>query len=445
MLLALVLALPVRVPAGASLVEAVDAIAAEALKQPVAGMSVAVGRAGVVLAAKGYGLANVELESPARADTVYHIGSITKFVTAAAVLKLVEEGRLGLEDDMGRWVPGFSTADRPIRIRHLLSHTSGLPSYTHLPGFQEKERLDLAHEDVIGPLRGAPAHFPPGEGWRYCNTGFYLLGMVIESVTGQSYGEYMRTRFFEPMGMRDSRYGDVRPLIPNRAAGYELERGALVNGPIMSWRPPFAGGALVSTAPDLLKWADALARGGLLTPDSVQRMWAPSRLADGTAMDYGLGTRLGRLSGHRMIGHTGNGGGFRNALLFFPDDDLTVVVLTNTDAGSALDVAARIARAALALGPEVAEERALPSGAAAAYTGTFESDEGRVTFFERDGGLRFRQRDEDETGMPLAYVGDDAFVIGGGTQGRFLVKDGRARANAVYTHGLFMDAMMRVP
>jgi len=432
-------------PADGSLAAAVDAIAAEALKRPVAGMSVAVGRGGAVVLAKSYGFANVELEAPARAGTVYHIDSITKFMTAAAILKLADEGRLGLDDDLGRWVTGFSTPERPIRIRHLLNHTSGLASYTALPAFQEKERLDLGHEDLIGLVRAAPAHFAPGEGWRYCNTGFYMLGMVIEKVTGQAYGDYMRTQLFEPLGMRDSRYGDVRPLIRNRAAGYEVERGRLVNPPLMSWGPPFAGGALVSTAPDLLKWTDGLAHGRLLKPASVERMWSPSRLADGTPIDYGLGTRLGTLSGHRMIGHTGNGGGFLNALLFFPEDDLTVAVLTNTDGGSAVAVAVRIARVALQLGPPEERERPLPPGAGATYSGRYESGEGPVTLFERDGALRFRETDEDVTGKPLAYLGDDAFRISGETVGRFLMKDGRARATAVYSGGLFMDAMMRVP
>jgi CubicO group peptidase (beta-lactamase class C family) len=423
----------------------VDAIAAEALRQPVAGMSVAVGRGGDVLLAKGYGLANIELAAPARADTVYHIDSITKFLTAAAVLKEVEEGRLGLDDDIARFVPGFSTPDRPVRIRHLLSHTSGLPSYTSQPGADERERLDLGPEQILASVRGLPAHFAPGEGWRYCNTGFYLLGMVLEKVTGQAYAAYMRARLFEPLGMADTRYGDVRPIVRSRAAGYEVEGGQLVNGPLMSWRPPFSGGAVVSTAPDLLKWVHALAHGRILKLESVRAMWSPSRLADGTAIDYGLGTRIGNVSGHRMVGHTGNGGGFRNVLLFFPEDDVTVAVLSNTDAGSPLGVAVQIARYVLGLPAAEASERPLPAGAAAAYAGTFESDEGRVTFFDRDGGLRFRQKDEDAAGTPLSYLGGDTFRVGGQTVGRFLLTDGRAGANAVYTAGLFMDAMMRVP
>lgn len=432
-------------PADDSLAARVDALAAEALRRPVAGMSVAVGRSGHLLIAKGYGFANVELEVPARADTVYHIDSITKFLTAAAVLKLADEGRLDLDDDVARWLPGFSTPERPVRIRHLLSHTSGLPSYTSLPGALERERLDLGPEQVLGPVRAAPPHFGPGEGWRYCNTGFYLLGLILEKVTGQGYAAYMRERVFEPLGMMDSRYGEVRPLTRNRAAGYEIEDGRLVNGPLMSWRLPFSGGAVVSTALDLLKWTDALGHGRVLKPESLQAMWSPSRLADGTPIDYGLGTRLGTLSGHRMVGHTGNGGGFRNALLFFPEDDLTVVVLSNTDAGSPLGLAQRIAREVLHVSTDAPRDRPLPPGAAAAYSGTFESDEGRVTLFERDGGLRFRQRDDDAAGMPLPYLGDDTFGLSGETVGRLLMKDGRARASAVYVGGLFMDAMMRMP
>jgi CubicO group peptidase (beta-lactamase class C family) len=431
-------------PADDRLAATVDAIAAEALQRPVAGMSVAVGRGGQVLLAKGYGFANVELEAPARPGTVYHIDSITKFLTAAAVLKLVEDGRLGLDDDVGRWVPGFSTPERPVRIRHLLSHMSGLASYTSLPGAEDRERLDLGPEEILGPARSAPAHFAPGEGWRYCNTGFYLLGLILEKVTGQGYAAYMRERLFEPLGMTDTRYGEVKPLTRNRAAGYEVEGGRLVNGPLMSWRLPFSGGSIVSTAPDLLKWTDGLAHGRVLKPESLRAMWSPSPLADGTAIDYGLGTRLGTLSGHRMVGHTGNGGGFKNALLFFPEDDLTVAVLTNTDAGSPLGVAARIAREVLQVAGDSPRDRPLAPGAAQAYSGTFESDEGRVTFFERDGQLRLRVKDDDTVGAPLLYLGDDTFALGD-TVGRFLMKDGHARANSVYVGGLFMDAMMRVP
>src|SRR6185436_12877532 len=208
---------------------------------------------------------------------------------------------------------------------------------------------------------------------------------------------------------------------------------------------PFSGGGVVSTVLDLLKWTDGLAHGRVLKAASVERMWSPSYLADGSAIDYGLGTRLGTLSGHRMVGHTGNGGGFRTVLLFFPEDDLTVAVLTNTDAGNTVGVAARIARAVLRLPDEPRPERPLPAGAGMPYSGTYESDEGRFTLFERDGALRFRQKDEDVAGTPLVYLGDGIFQIPGGPEGRFIMKWGRARANVIYNNGLFVDVMMRVP
>ena len=423
----------------------VDALAAEALQRPVAGLSVAVGRRGRVILAKGYGLANVELQAPASADTVYHIDSITKLLTAAAVLKQADEGRLSLDDDLARWVPGFSTPERTVRIRNLLAHTSGLPSYTSQPGIEERERLDSGPDEVLAPIRGLPAHFAPGEGWRYCNTGFYLLGLVLEKAAGRPYAEVMRAQVFEPLGMARTRYGDVKPLIPDRAAGYDVEDGKVVNGPLMSWRLPFSGGAVVSTATDLVRFMDALAHGRLLKPETVRTMWSPTRLADGTALDYGMGTRLGTLAGHRMIGHTGNGGGFKNVLLYFPEDDLAVAVLTNTDAGSPLGLAAHTAAAALGVTLAEKREQPLPAGAAGRYAGTFESDEARVTFVDHDGGLRFRMKDDDALGTPLVYLGDDTFLVHGSTVGRFLVNGARARANAVYTDGLFMDAMMRVP
>jgi hypothetical protein len=267
--------------------------------------------------------------------------------------------------------------------------------------------------------------------------------MIIEKVTGREYEDYVRKNLFEPLGMSDSGYGAVRPLIRNRAAGYEVDAGRLVNGPLMSWRPPFSGGALISTAVDLLKWTDGLAHGRILKPASVERMWSASRLADGTAIDYGLGTRLGSLSGHRMVGHTGNGGGFRSVLLFLPEDDLTIVVLTNTDAGSPTKLAVRIARTVLQLPADTRDEVPLPKDSAAAFAGTYESEEGRVTVFEIDGRVRFRERADDAVGTPLLYVGDGTFMIGGDMV-RYLFRSGRARASAVYVGGLFMDALMRI-
>jgi CubicO group peptidase (beta-lactamase class C family) len=311
----------------ADLAAQIDQLMNEAVRSgPAAGASIAVVKDGETIIAKGYGFANIELESPASANTVYHIDSITKHLTAAAILQLVEQKKLSLDDAVGAYIPRLPASWRNVRIRHLLSHTSGSESYTSLPSWGPQERLAMTHDEILALIRDAPFHFEPGTSWRYNNSGFYLLGMVIEKVTGLSYAEAMQQRIFEPLGMNTTRYCGFRTLVKQRASGYEVDHGNVVNAEPMSWDAPFAGGGLCSTALDLVRFERAIEDHRLFSDPMLKMMRTPTMLSDGISVDYGFGTRLGNLGGHRVIGHTGNGGGFRNILERFPDDDLTIVV-----------------------------------------------------------------------------------------------------------------------
>src|SRR3954470_19144697 len=318
----------------------VDAVAKQMLSRHTAGVSVAVARDARVILARGYGMANVEHSVPVTPDPVFHIASISKNILAAVVLQLCEEGKLRLDDDVTKYVPEAPTLGQHVTVQQLLNHTSGIYSFTSLPDAANNERFELTHEQVLGLIKDKPFDFEPGTRWRYNNSAFYLAGMVVERVTKQEYGAYVRGRVFKPLGMSSASLCYARMVVSHLASGYEVDDDALVNAALITWKLPFAAGAVCATATDLAKWQAALDSGRVLTPSSLALMRTPTTLADGTKIDYGLGTRLGSLDGHRVLGHTGSGGGFRNVFESFPDDHLTIVILMNLgDAASPPPVA----------------------------------------------------------------------------------------------------------
>src|SRR5690349_3447524 len=434
-----------QLPASEELGNRVDAIAKQALSRPMAGMSVAVARDGQVVIARGYGLANLEHSVAVTPETVFHIASISKNILAAVVLQLVDQGKLRLDDDVTKYVPEAATQGRHVTVRQLLNHTSGIYSFTSLPNAADNERLELTHEQVLGLIKDRPFDFEPGTRWRYDNSAFYLAGMVVERVTKQDYGTYVREHIFKPLGMRSASLCYARMVVPHLASGYEVDHGALVNAEFMTWKLPFAGGAICATATDLLRWEAALDAGRVLTPSSLALMRTPTTLADGTKIDYGLGTRLGSLDGHRMLGHTGSGGGYRTVLASFPNDHLTVAVLINTDDGSAppADMAADIARAVLGLKKNVLLDLPVPGAELAALTGKYDSDEAIAEIFARDGKLHFRILESQSEGVLLRQA-ENVYAIDENTEVRFVASGGQPKWCISYVGGLFLGAWHRI-
>lgn len=435
-----------QLPASEDLGNRVDAIAKQMLSRPVAGISVAVARDGQVVIARGYGMANLEHSVAVTPETVFHIDSISKNILAAVVLQLVDQGKLRLDDDLTKYVPEAPTQGHHVTVRQLLNNTSGIYSFTSLPDANNNERFDLTHEQVLGLIKDKPFDFEPGTRWRYDNSAFYIGGMVVERVTKEEYGAYLREHVFKPLGMSSASLCDARMVVPHLASGYELDRGALVNAAFLTWKLPFAAGAVCATATDLVKWQAALDAGRVLTQSSLALMRTPTTLADGTNIEYGLGTRLGSLDGHRVLGHTGSGGGFRNVLESFPDDHLTIVILMNLgDAGapSPIAIAAEIARATLGLKKNTLLDLPVPDAELAALSGKYDSDEGPVEIFGRDGKLHFRI-----PGTPIEGVvqrqAENVYAINENTEARFLITGGRAQWSMVYTGGLLLDAKYRV-
>ena len=427
----------------------IDAIAAEAIDSGLVGLSIAVISKGKPITVKGYGFANLEHRVPATADTVYHICSVTKNFTAAAILQLAAEGRLDLEADITSCLPKFPTNGRTITIRELLNQTSGLRSYTELgPAFAAREKLDLSPDEVLALFQNEPPDFAPGAQWHYSNSGYFLLGLIIEAVTGQAYADYLQQTFFDPLKLAHTCYCQNEPLVAARAQPYVIARGKPRNADYISWQPVFSAGALCSTVMDLVNWQKALDEGAVLKTASLVHMRSATQATEGPPIDYGLGTRLGSLQGHRVYGNSGNRAGYAAILQRFPDDDLTIVVLTNTEGArlTAWDVASRLARAALALPAASMVDLPVPADDQARVAGNYASDTGIITLAASGDKLVARPRGSSRPGLVLPYQGDGVFVAGDPDHRVIFVTmpDGSAWA-IESTGGMFVSAWKRIP
>ncbi len=304
--------------------------------QKIPGLAVGIYSRGQILLAKGYGQANVELAVPVKAGTIFQSGSVGKQFVSAAIMMLVEEGKLSLDDSIAKYFPDAPATWKPILIKNLLSHTSGLAEYESEERTGPKGpfylRLDFTEDELLTKIEALPIEAAPGEKWDYRNTNYVLLGILIHKVTGKPYYEFLSERIFKPLGMTSTRLISDRDIIPNRAAGYEIEDGQLKNQEWVS--PTFnstADGTLYFNVIDLAKWDDALYGTQLLKQSSLDRMWTVYLLNDGkpNGAGYGFGWSIGKQNDHKRIEHGGAWQGFTCDISRYPDDNLTVVVLTN--------------------------------------------------------------------------------------------------------------------
>lgn len=294
------------------------------------GLSVAVFRGRDALLLRGYGLADREGKRPATPATVYKIASLTKQVTASAVMRLVEQGKLGLEDDISQYVPGFPLHGNHVTVHQLLSHTAGVHNFTD--GRDTHSVPDGAPPDtVLRWIADKPFDFTPGSAMAYSNTGYTLLGLIVEKVSGRAYGDFVEREFFAPLGLTHTRYCASHSTDPAMAAGYEQRESALARTPDINMNIPFAAGAICSTATDFAAWERAFIAGKVVSPASVRRMTTPDTLRDGTVLNYGFGLTIGRLGEYTAITHGGGITGFSSAQIVLPSDSVVVVVFTNSE------------------------------------------------------------------------------------------------------------------
>jgi CubicO group peptidase (beta-lactamase class C family) len=324
-----------------------DYIQGEMASHRIPGVALKIIRDGKAVKTAAYGTANLEHNVPVKPETVFEIGSITKQFTAAGILLLAQEGKLSVEDPIRQYLPGTPSTWTNITIRHLLTHTSGLKNYNELDGFQLTRHL--TQPQFIQKLGAVPLEFAPGDSWKYCNSGFNLLGYIIENVSGKNYWAFMHERVFGPLGMNTTTNRLPGLVIPNRASGYEQTNHIWINRDY-DLTEVFSAGALVSTVGDLAKWNAALDTDELLHAKTKQQMWTATKLNNGKTKGYGFGWFIDSAQGHRNIGHGGSTSGFNASIQRFPEDKLAVIILTNTDEAIATTMAKKIATLCVAAG-----------------------------------------------------------------------------------------------
>ena len=331
--------------------------------------AVLVARGSDVVLNKGYGAANLEWDIPNTPTTKFRLGSVTKQFTAAAILLLEERGKLMLDDPIGKHIPDAPAAWSRITILHLLTHTSGIPNFTNLPDYRSLKVQDTPVAKTIATVRDKPLEFAPGERMSYSNSGYLVLGHVIERVTGGSYEKFLTDNIFTPLGMNDSGYDSNTRIIQRRAAGYRPSVSGPVNADYVHMSIPHAAGALYSTTEDLLRWAQGLFGGKLMSAASLAKMTTPLN------GNYALGVSVLTANGRKVVQHGGGIDGFNTFLAYYPDTKTTVAVLANINGEAPTQMAAKLAEVAHGVTVALTAERkeiSLPVATLARYVGTYE-------------------------------------------------------------------------
>ena len=302
--------------------------------------SVLVARGDHILLSKGYGSADLEWNVPNAPSTKFRLGSVTKQFTAASVLLLAERGKLNVDAAVKKYLPDAPAAWDKITIFNLLTHTSGIASFTAFSEYPSLEPFAKTPEQLVALFRDKPLEFQPGEKWNYSNSGYVLLGYLIEKISGEPYEKFVQENIFTPLGMKDSGYDSNAAVIVHRANGYSPTAQGPINAGFINMSIPFAAGGLYSTTEDLLRWERGLFGGKLLSAASLQKMTTPFK------EDYAFGLFVRTSSGRKVIEHAGGIEGFNTHLAFYPKDQLTVIVLSNLNGGAPESMARKLAAVA---------------------------------------------------------------------------------------------------
>jgi D-alanyl-D-alanine carboxypeptidase len=330
-------------PSDATIVQRVDAYMQTEIRVNGFSGTILLARKGAPIVAKGYGPANAEWDIPNTPRTRFRLGSITKQFTSMVVMQLQQQGKLKVQDPICQYLTPCPDAWKPITIHHLLTHTSGIPSYTSSPSYMATMMVPKTVDQMVAGFRDLPLEFEPGSQFKYNNSGYFLLGVLLEGVTGHPYERVLRDQIFTPLGMRDSGYDSPTRILPMRASGYSRQGSELTNAPYLDMVQPFAAGALYSTVEDLLTWDQALYTEQLLPNAARSAMFTPFK------NDYAYGWQVPTPSpqtfGRRQVAHGGGINGFSTMIIRLPEENITSIVLSNVQQAST----GRIARDLLAI------------------------------------------------------------------------------------------------
>ena len=315
----------------------IDAVFKKAYPVNSPGATVLIAKGDTILYRKAFGMANLELNVPMKTETVLQLASITKQFTSVSILMLMEQGKLSLKDPLSKYIADFPRGNE-ITIHHLLNHTSGIKSYTNLPEFRTKTRLDMTPAEIIDVFKHQPLEFNPNEMHAYSNSGYVLLGYIIEQLSGMSYKDFIQKNIFDKLGMKNSYYADTYKIIPDRANGYQLYEGNYENADYMSTTVPYAAGSLMSTIDDMFLWNRAIYNNTLISESSKRKAFTNYSLTNGKYSNYGYGWYINEVADIPTIEHPGGINGFTTSGIYIPEKDVYAIVLSNRDDGTGAEI-----------------------------------------------------------------------------------------------------------
>lgn len=352
-----------------------DKLLSEQFKPEEPGITVLVSRNGQLVYEKAFGMANLELNKPMQVDNVFWIASIGKQFTAVAILQLMEQGKLNLQDEITKYIPDYPTQGSRITIENLLTHTSGIYNFSGMEDPEKKLALDCTPDEVIDFFKNLPMRFPSGTKWEYSNSGYFLLGYIIEKITGKPYSEYLSENIFKPIGMKNSLYANEKRIIENRVGAYSVGDNGFENSKPRNITHVYSAGAIQTTIEDFFKWHQAVHSYKLVKKETLAKAFTRFKLADGTETDYGYGWRLGYVYDSPSIWHGGLITGFGAMEIYLPKEDVFVAVFSNCDCIYPKDIAVRLA--AIAAGrPYEYKERSVVGASLNEYSGVYENQRG---------------------------------------------------------------------
>jgi len=366
-----------------------DKMLSEQFKTNETGATALVSRNGQIIYKKAFGMANLEYNIPMQVDNIFRIGSITKQFTGVAILQLMEQGKLNLQDDITKFIPDYPVHGHHITIEHLLTHTSGIQSYTNMNDFSEKLTLDLKPSELINYFKNQPMEFAPGTNWKYNNSGYFLLGYIIEKVSGKTYQQYVEDNFFKHLGMSNSLYGSDSRIVKNRAGAYSKDSTGVINAHVMSMTIPYAAGSIQSTVEDLFKWHQAVHSYKLVKKESLDKAFTKYKLTNGIETNYGYGWALLNIQGSPTIEHGGAINGFLTHAIYLPKEDVFIAVFSNCNCNPAATITFKIA--ALTIG-KLYKEIPVEKTVLQDYTGVYENEKGEQLFITVTENQLYSQR-----------------------------------------------------